>query len=261
MGNVLEFSGVRFVRSRNVILDGIDWSVSEGQRWVVIGPNGSGKTTLLTLAAATQFPTSGTVTILGEVLGKIDVFELRPRVGFASSSMADRFPPGEKVSDIVLTAAYSVTGRWREQYDGVDEERAAAVLADWGLDWLSDRPYGRLSDGEKKRVQIARALMTDPELLLLDEPTANLDLGAREELLSLLSGFAADAAAPSMVMVTHHVEEIPEGFTHCLVMKGGSVLAAGAIESVLNSETLSEAFELPLVLTSVDGRYLARAVR
>jgi iron complex transport system ATP-binding protein len=259
MPQVLEFSDVVVRRSSRAIIDHLDWSVSDDQRWVILGPNGAGKTTLLQLADTLMHPTSGTVTILGERLGRTDVFELRPRIGFASSAMAKRVPPEETVLNVVLTAAFSVLGRWNEDYEDIDERRALRVLAEWKLDHLADRTFGTLSDGEQKRVQIARAVMTDPELLLLDEPAASLDLGAREELLGLLSGYALAPTTPAMIMVTHHVEEIPVGFTHVLLLADGAVVAAGPIDNVLTAENLSETFGLPITITSEGGRHAARA--
>ncbi|MGX5680476.1 ABC transporter ATP-binding protein [Schumannella luteola] len=259
MTSVLQLSDVSVVRDRNTILDSVSWTVDASERWVVLGPNGAGKTTLLQLAAAQMHPTSGTVTVLDDTLGKTDVFELRPRIGFASSAMARRVPRDEQVVDVVLTAAYSVTGRWNENYDDVDVRRARRVLSEWKLDHLADRRFGALSDGEQKRVQIARAVMTDPELLLLDEPAASLDLGSREELVQLLGGFASAAEAPAIVMVTHHVEEIPAGFSHALLLSGGTVHAAGLIDEVITSENLSGAFGLPLTVSKDSGRFTARA--
>jgi iron complex transport system ATP-binding protein len=181
MPQVLEFADVVVRRNAKDIVEHLTWSVAGDERWVVLGPNGAGKTTVLQLAAALLYPTSGTVSILGERLGRTDVFDLRPRIGFASTALSRRIPPEESVLDVVLTAAYSVLGRWREQYEAIDERRALRVLAEWKLDHLADRSFGTLSDGEQKRVQIARAVMTDPELLMLDEPTASLDLGSRED--------------------------------------------------------------------------------
>lgn len=259
MPQVLEFSDVVVRRNARDIVDHLNWSVSDDDRWVILGPNGAGKTTLLQLADTLLHPTSGVVTILGERLGRTDVFELRPRIGFASSAMARRVPPEETVLDVVLTAAFSVLGRWHESYEDIDERRAMRVLAEWKLDHLADRTFGTLSDGEQKRVQIARAVMTDPEMLLLDEPTASLDLGAREELLTLLSGFAKAPTTPAMIMVTHHVEEIPVGFTHVLLMRDGRAVAAGPLAETLTAEALTETFGVPIVLTEADGRYAARA--
>ncbi|WP_417556491.1 ABC transporter ATP-binding protein [Microbacterium sp.] len=259
MSSALEFTDVVVRRDGRDIVDHVTWNVSEDQRWVVLGPNGAGKTTLLQLADTLLHPTSGTVTILGETLGRTDVFEIRPRIGFASTALARRIPQDETVLNTVMTAAYSVMGRWNEQYEGVDERRAREVLAEWRLEHLSDRLFGTLSDGEQKRVQIARAVMTDPELLLLDEPTASLDLGSREELLQLLSAYAASPYTPAMIMVTHHVEEIPVGFTHVMLLRAGGIVAAGPIAETLTAETLSEAFGMPIALTSEGGRYAARA--
>ncbi|THG35198.1 ABC transporter ATP-binding protein [Glaciibacter flavus] len=259
MPNVLQFSDVTVVRDGNAILDSVNWSVDDDQRWVILGPNGAGKTTLLQIASAFLHPTSGTAEVLDERLGAVDVFELRPMIGFASTAMARRVPRDEKVLNVVMTAAYSVTGRWNEEYEDIDSRRAQRVLKEWKLDHLADRAFGTLSDGEQKRVQIARSVMTDPELLLLDEPAASLDLGAREELLQLLSGYAQESASPAFVMVTHHVEEIPQGFTHALLLRQGSVVASGPLAEALTSETLTETFGMPITLTESDGRYTARA--
>jgi len=259
MAVVLQLSDVFVTRGGTTILNGVSWTVDSADRWVVLGPNGAGKTTLLQLAAALMHPTRGSVEVLGHPLGRTDVFELRPRVGFASTAMAKRIPPEETVLDVVLTAAYSVTGRWSEQYEEIDVRRAQRVLAEWHLDHLVDRRFGNLSDGEQKRVQIARAVMTDPELLLLDEPAGSLDLGAREELVQLLGGYASAPAAPGMIMVTHHVEEIPVGFTHALLLREGAVVAAGPIDDTITSEAIGETFGLPVHIEDREGRFTARA--
>ncbi|MFE6969999.1 ABC transporter ATP-binding protein [Isoptericola sp. NPDC057653] len=261
MSAVLDLQGVTVRRGTTTILDAVDWQVNEGERWVVLGPNGAGKTTMLQILAARSHPTSGTAELLGERLGRVDVFELRPRIGFASAALADRIPGHETVRDVVLTAAYGVTGRWQESYEEFDEQRAKDLLAAFDVADLSDRYYGTLSEGERKRVQIARALMTDPELLLLDEPAAGLDLAGREELVGALSELAADPASPVLVLVTHHVEEIPPGFTHLLLMRHGGIQAAGPIQEVLTADNLSQAFGMPLMVAHGGGRWLARAAR
>ena len=260
MASVLELTDVSVVRDGNTILDSISWVVDSEERWVVLGPNGAGKTTLLSIASASIHPSSGAARVLDDTLGKVDVFELRPRIGFASTQLARRVPESETVLDVVLTAAYSVTGRWNEQYDDIDTRRARRVLAEWKLDHLEERRFGSLSDGEQKRVQIARAVMTDPELLLLDEPAASLDLGAREELLQLLGGYASSSQAPGIVMVTHHVEEIPRAFTHALLLKNGRIQASGPLAEVITAENLTETFDMNIALEQHDGRFAARAV-
>ncbi len=258
MSAVLEFAGVTVRRGRATLLDDVDWTVEEDERWVVLGPNGAGKTTLLQLAAAQIHPTSGVAAVLQEVLGAVDVFELRPRIGLTSAAVAERIPRGEAVHDVVVSASYGVVGRWREEYDGLDHRRARDLLTEVGVAHLAERTFGTLSEGERKRVQVARALMSDPELLLLDEPAAGLDLGGREDLVSTLSVLAADAESPATVLVSHHVEEIPPGFTHALLLREGRVVAQGPIDAVVTQENLSRTFGMPLVLDRADGRFAAR---
>jgi iron complex transport system ATP-binding protein len=259
MSDVLEFAGVSVVRGANTLLHDITWEVEEGQRWVILGPNGAGKTTLLQLAAGRMHPTTGVAGVLGEVLGAVDVFELRPRIGLASASIAERLPAGERVRDVVVTASYGIVGRWREQYDALDHARADELLGALGAGHLAERTFGTLSEGERKRVQIARALMTDPELMLLDEPAAGLDLGGREDLVARLGTLAADTDAPALVLVTHHVEEIPPSFTDVLLMREGRIVAAGPVEITLTPENLSRTFGLPLVVERHGERWTARA--
>jgi len=257
---VLGMEQVTVVRGGKELVSEVDWTVREGERWVVLGPNGAGKTTLLQIAATRMHPTRGTVRVLGEQLGRVDVFELRPRIGLASGNLSEQVSRSERVRDVVVTAAYGVVGRWREQYDAADHARAGALLSVMGAHALGDRRFGTLSSGERGRVLIARALMTDPELLLLDEPAAGLDLGAREDLLRRLARFASDPLAPTSVLVTHHVEEVPVGTTHALLLRSGRVVAAGPVGEVLRDGPLSTAFGLPLAVERAGRRWTARAI-
>jgi iron complex transport system ATP-binding protein len=258
MTAVLDFVEVTIRRGEATLLDRVSWRVEEEDRWVILGPNGAGKTTLLQVASAQIHPTSGVAGILDEVLGTVDVFDLRPRIGLTSAALAERIPRSERVHDVVVSASYGVVGRWREAYDELDHDRAASLLVEVGAKHLVDRTFGTLSEGERKRVQIARALMADPEVLLLDEPAAGLDLGGREDLVSTLSVLAADPDSPATVLVSHHVEEIPPGFTHALLLRGGQVVRAGPIEEVVTEANLSSTFAMPLVLDYRDGRWSAR---
>ncbi len=259
MGDVLDFSSVTVTRGGIDILHQLNWQVNEGERWVILGPNGAGKTTAIQLASGRLHPSSGQVSIVGERLGRVDVNELRPLVGTASSALDALIPQDEHVLNVVLTAAYGHTARWREEFDIQDETRARDLLARLGVGELAERSYSTLSSGEKKRVGIARALMPNPEILILDEPTSGLDLGGRERLLGTLTTLAFSAAAPVIVLVTHHVEEIPAGFTHALLLREGRELASGYIDEVLTSAQLSQLFNIPLAVTYSQGRYTARA--
>jgi iron complex transport system ATP-binding protein len=256
---VLRLRGAGVRRDKSMLLRDVDWTVHSDESWVVIGPNGAGKTTLLQVAAALLVPTDGRAEILGEDVTQADVFDLRTRIGLASSALADRVPPAEKVIDLVLTASYGILGRNTEDYESSDVTRAVELLDALGCAHLIRRRFATLSEGERKRVQIARSLMPDPELLLLDEPAAGLDLGGREDLLRRIAALAADPLAPLMVMVTHHVEEVPPGFTHALLLRKGTVLAAGPVELVFTERNLSKCFGLPLIVEHRDSRWTARA--
>ncbi|HEY6795596.1 MAG TPA: ABC transporter ATP-binding protein [Kineosporiaceae bacterium] len=258
MGDVLDLDGVTVVRGGSVLLDEVTWRVAEGERWVVLGPNGAGKTTLLQIAGARIHPTRGRVAVLGEELGRVDVFELWPRIGLSSAVFAESLPAHEKVADVVLTAAFAVSGRWRERYEDLDERRSGDLLKAFGVAHLADRTFGTLSEGERKRVQLARSLMTDPELLLLDEPAAGLDLGGRETLVVDLAELAGDRRSPVLVLVTHHVEEIPPGFTHMLLLRSGRTVASGVLQDVLTDDNLSETFEVPLEVRRIGNRWTAQ---
>ncbi|MFV1364250.1 ABC transporter ATP-binding protein [Mycolicibacterium elephantis] len=258
---LIDFAEVSLRRGGQVLVGPITWSVELDERWVIVGPNGAGKTSLLRIAAAMEHPSSGTAYVLGERLGRVDTIELRSRIGLSSSALAQRVPEGELVRDLVVSAGYSVMGRWRERYDEVDYHQAIDILESVGAEHLAERTYGTLSEGERKRVLIARSMMTDPELLLLDEPAAGLDLGGREELVARLADLAADPDAPALVLVTHHVEEIPPGFTHCLILAEGQEVASGLLPEVLTAENLSAAFGQSIAVDVIDGRYFARRTR
>ena len=254
---VLTCTEVTVRRGRALLLDRVSWSVRSGERWVVLGPNGAGKTTLMQVVSTRMFPTSGTVSVLGEELGGFDLSELRPLIGWASAAMANDFPPDESARNVVLTGAWAVTGRWRERYEAVDEARSAALMRAWGIDELAQRTFGTLSEGERKRTLIARALMSNPEILLLDEPGAGLDLGGREDLVARLAALAQDPSAPAQVLVTHHVEEIPPGFTHALLLRQGRIVAAGPIADTITSQHLSTLFSAPIAVQRIGDRLVA----
>jgi len=254
---VIRMDGVSVRRGPSTLVHDVDWRVELDERWVVLGPNGAGKTTLLRLAAADLHPTEGVVHLLGERLGRVSVFELRTRIGLSSASLGLRVPTDEIVGDVVVSAGYGVLGRWRESYEAADTGRAEMLLDALGMRTFAGRRFGTLSEGERKRALIARALMTDPELLLLDEPAAGLDLGGREDLVARLSTLALDADAPASVLVTHHVEEIPAGYTHAMLLRTGGVVASGLIDDVLTDENLTTTFGLPLTLQKRRGRYTA----
>jgi len=232
MSAILELSDISVRRGDRVILGPLNWQVLEGERWVILGPNGAGKTTLLQICSSLIHPTTGEINILGEKLGKVDVFELRTRIGLTSSALVEQLPPDELVMDVVLTAAYAMLGRWQEKYDLWDESRAMALLTALGVRELGERLFGSLSEGEKKRVQIARALMADPELLL----------------------------APATVIVTHHIEEIPVGTTHALLLREGAVVAQGEVASVITDQNLTQAYGLAITVQTEGGRFFARAL-
>jgi len=258
--STLRLAGVSVRRGGARLLSGVDWDVGDGERWVVLGANGAGKTTLLQVAGGLLAPTTGRVELLGVDPAEAEPEELLARVGWTSASLADQLPRRERALDVVLTASYAALRRGGEPYADLDDARARELLAQVGCRALADRRYGSLSEGERKRVQIARALMTDPELLLLDEPAAGLDLGAREALLRRLTRLAGDPSAPTMVLVSHHLEEVPPGFTHALLLRAGAVLDAGPLAEVLTSRRISACFGFPVTVEGAQGRFSARAL-
>jgi iron complex transport system ATP-binding protein len=259
-GEVVGIRGVSVIRSGNLLLDGVDWRVGRGERWVLLGPNGSGKTTLVSIASTYMWPSHGSVSLLGNVVGTVDVRELRRHIGIVSASLEDRIPPQLTAQDIVLAGATGATAPWWDRPARATEEKAAELLALVGCSALRDRRFELLSSGERQRVQIARSLMLDPSLLLLDEPAAGLDLGAREQLAVLLARLNSDPGLAATIVVTHHVEEIASGTTHAIVLRSGRVVAAGPVAETVTGPILSEAFGLPLRVERVGNRFVAQAV-
>ncbi|BAC18135.1 ABC transporter, ATP-binding protein [Corynebacterium efficiens YS-314] len=258
---LIDFQGVTFTRDNRNLVGPVDWQVELDERWVIIGPNGAGKTTLIRMASAEEFPSAGRARIMGELVGKTDMRDLRGMIGVSSSALGNRIPGDEKVSDLVVSAGYAILGRWREEYTEMDFNQATEILERVGALHLGDRTWGTLSEGERKRVLVARALMINPELLILDEPAAGMDLGGREDLVNYLGELALDPDAPAIVMITHHVEEIPTGFTHALLLDEGEIVAQGLIDQVLTDENLSTTFHQPIQVDRIGDRYFARRVR
>ena len=260
-GAVLALRGVQRTIDGARLLGDIDWEVHPTQRWVVLGPNGSGKTTLVRIATMWDHPSSGVVELLGERLGRTDVRRLRTRVGFTSAAMAGMLRPSLTAAEVVMTAKHAALAPWWHAYDAHDAGRARAALERVGCGDRCDQRFGTLSSGEQQRVLLARALSQDPGVIVLDEPNAGLDLAGREQLITTLSGLATDPETPPLVLVTHHADEIPDGFTHALLLRDGAVLASGPIDETLTSANLSECFGLDLTLERRHGRWTARAAR
>ena len=258
MSSALLCSHITLEIDGTCILDDVTWEIRAGERWVVLGPNGAGKTTLLRIAALYQHPTRGTVEVLGQRLGRTDVRTLRERIAFSSPALAARLEPSMTATQVVMTARYAALAPWWHQYTDEDRARAVTLLARFGCEALADHKLPTLSAGERQRVLLARTLMTDPALVLFDEPTAGLDVGGREELIADLTNWANDKTGPPLVLVTHHVEEIPPSFTHALVLKEGKVAASGELQTTVTSEVLSNAFSLPLQVEARKGRFTAR---
>jgi iron complex transport system ATP-binding protein len=259
MTPALRFTDVALAKGGRLVVRGLNWTVNEGERWVVLGPNGSGKTSTIMLAAAYDHPTLGTVDVLGQRLGRVDVRALRAHIGLVSASIGKLLRPGVTAGDVVMTARYAALEPWWHDYSDDDRRRARKLLDDGGFGHIADQPFGVLSEGERQQVQLARALMNEPELVLLDEPAAGLDVGGREALVRRLAQLAADPATPPLVFVTHHAEEIPPGFTHALLLRAGAVVAQGPRPEALTSATMSAAFGLGLRLAEENGRFTCRA--
>jgi len=257
---VLRLAGVSLLRDGRAILADVDWEVHAGERWIVLGPNGSGKTSLVRIASFQTHPSSGTVEVLGHRLGRVNIWTLRNRIGLASSALADQLRPALTALDIVKTAKNGALEPWWHSYDDEDHAQARACLDRMGVAHFAEREFGTLSSGERQRVLLARTLMGDPGVILLDEPSAGLDLGGREGLVQSLADLAADPVAPPVVFVTHHVEEIPPGFTSMLLVRDGRIVANGSLEDALTSEALSDLFGVKVRLRFDDGRWSAVAV-
>lgn len=259
MSTIVKLHDVSVSRGTTQILRNINWHMRMGEKWAVLGPNGAGKTTLLQLISGYIFPASGSVEVLGEQFGISDITEIRSRIGLATANVLNRIGFDETVHDAVISSVHGVTGIGLERYADLDEKRAAELMTEWSLSDLANKRIANISDGERKRLLIARALMPNPELLLLDEPTAALDLGSREALLKKLQNLCLKDDAPAIVMVTHHVEEIPTGITHVLLLRGGKAIASGPVEQVISSVTLSATYGVPVVVHQNDGRWFATA--
>ncbi len=255
----LRLRGVAVVRDGVAILDGIDWDIGHGERWAVLGPNGSGKTTLLRVAGMRLLPTRGTVEVLGETYGRSDARAVRRRVSFVSQSLLRGLRPTLSAHDVVLTGRHAALEAWWHRYDEDDHLHARRLLDAAGLGDADERPFGVLSEGERQQVLLARALMAEPDLLLLDEPAAGLDLGARERLVMHLGVLAADPGTPPLVLVTHHVEELPAGITHAALVSAGRLVQVGPASDVLTTDAISSCFGVPVNVERVEGRWTARA--
>jgi iron complex transport system ATP-binding protein len=254
----LQLTDVALELDGTTVLADIDWTIASGERWVVLGANGAGKTTLLRVAALYQHPTRGTVDVLGNRLGRCDVRALRERIAFSSPALAATLEPSMTAVEVVMTAKHAALAPWWHRYTDTDRERACALLAQFHVDSVGEHRFPTLSAGERQRTLLARTLMNAPGIVLLDEPTAGLDVGGREKLVADLAAWARDPDQPPVILVTHHLEEVPPGFTHALVMKEAKVLASGPLAETVTSEVLSDAFGLGLLVDTKNGRYAAR---
>ena len=261
MRPVVAVSGLTVVRDGRTILDVAQLEIGNGERWALLGPNGSGKTTLLNVIAGRLWPTSGEVWLLGHQLGHVDLRTLRGRLGLMSSSVSKSLRPSLTAHEVVVTGVDGALEPWWRAYEAEEHLRADALLEEVGVADLRHRSIGVVSEGERAQVLLARTLMADPELLCLDEPAAGLDLGARERLIARLGQLLVSPSPVPVVLVTHHLEELPSGLTHAAVLRGGTVLASGPIDEVVTSSTISDAFGVAIEVTHHDDdRFSARGI-
>ncbi|MCR2803159.1 ABC transporter ATP-binding protein [Paenibacillus soyae] len=251
---VIDISHVSWERENDSILNDVSWRVENGEHWCLLGLNGSGKTTLLNMINGYIWPTKGKISVLGHAFGEYDLRELRKSIGWVSTSLQQRLYGSETAFQIVLSGKYSTIGVY-DRMEDADRERARQLLCSLGCESLADRAYHTLSQGERQRVLIGRALMSSPKLLILDEPCTGLDVFARESLLSMVEALANEEQAPTMVYVTHHIEEIMPCFKHTLLLKDGAVFAADATEKLMDAERLSAFFDVPVHIESRGGRH------
>ncbi len=251
-------SGVGTQIDGRVILQDVDWTIEPGQNWVVLGPNGGGKSTLIAIAGLRRHPTWGRIKVLGAELGKVDLRPLRSQISTSSAGFAMSLRPALSLVDVVRCGSSGALEPWWHDAQVGEEDHAEELLSSVGLDGFADHTFGTLSSGERQRCLLARALMPNPRLLLLDEPNAGLDLAGREQLIATLDELAAVSGQRATVLVTHHVEDIPTSATHLLALASGMVVRTGPIEETLTSELLSHLFALPVRLDRDEGRWTAR---
>lgn len=250
---VVELRGIDYIRGGTPILRGVNWRIEAGQHWALLGANGSGKTSLLKIVTGYEWPTNGSVHVLGEEYGRCDLRELRKRIGWVSSALGNRLPASDTALDVVLSGFEASVGVYVD-FTASQQEKARNSLARVGLDALAKRPYGLLSQGEQQRTLVARAMVNDPAMIILDEPCAGMDPWARETFLAVLGGLSRNPAAATLVLVTHHVEEIQDWITHVMILRQGGVLASGPTDELITGPMLSDAFGSPCEVRRADGR-------
>ena len=253
---VVELNGIKLVQNNNVILRNVSLCIDKGQHWVILGPNGSGKTALIKVITAYLWPAQGSASVLGDKYGSVDIREKLKQIGIVSSALYDKIPQRDTCLDIILSGRYASLGIF-DTINSRDRVDARGIAMSLGCEKIIDRPFGLMSFGERQRTLIGRALMAEPELLILDEPGEGLDLHAREIVLNAIDSIISRPEGPTLIMVTHRVEEIPPGITHTLILKDGRVLFSGLKKAVLNSANLTEAMDCEIEIIRKNGRYYA----